>query len=413
MYPTGQEYLEVVETSEWFDWMRTEIVEGGLNLPSSETSTLFAAKALHLASRIQSIYKHLPAPLKLSLVKAAIVYQCWEWENRIQKQAKWPGARNRGALRSLEGVRYIRKLGEGPDHHLVEANDGSEYVVTVSTTHGYCGTTMAATEILCNELARMLGLRVAGAAVIKLSPALLISASKGNTGWTRRCRDSELCCGFNHVAAAKGSSDATVPDVRCSGRDSRQLVGALVLDIWTLNLSPRAWVWAVSQTTGRFEATFVNDSQCLMGSDWGNFLKADSKSLPGPQGIAARVKGWKQIDPWLSRIDSMNLNRLWELAFQMPSQWYAGDRRVLCALLDKLSQRQWDLRKAIYHFITVGYLVNLDDPRKALWRPGDSEPKDPAHHLDTPLPLGPTVEPANLLANESSDVEMARGPYSS
>lgn len=378
MYPKGLENsMEVAETSEWFDWMRTEIVEGGLNLPNSETSVLFAAKALQLAARIQGIYRHL-GPLKPSLVKAAIVYQCWEWEKYIQKKAAWPGARRRGSLRSLDAVRYIRRLDDSQDHHLVEASDGAEYVVTVSTQPWSSGDTTPATEVLCNEMARLLGLRVADVAAVTLGPALLKAAFNGDMERTRhgRGREPELCCGFRHLVAAQGSSDFGVTHGRIGRRESRQLIGALVLDIWTLNLSPRAWVWAVSGTTGHFESTLVDDHRCLMGSNWGEFLKADFTALPGPQGMAARVKGWEQLDPWLVKIRLMDLNRLWELAFQMPCEWYAYDRRGLCALLNKLWDRQFHLRQSVQHFIKVGYLVNLGTPHAAVAVTANSESPD-------------------------------------
>jgi hypothetical protein len=139
-------------------------------------------------------------------------------------------------------------------------------------------------------------------------------------------------------------------------------MGALVFDIWTLNKCARDWATAFSGTTGRTECTLVDDGGGLSGSDWGPFLNSTYQSLPAPQVIAAKVTKWAQLEPWLRRVGGLDMNPIWELAFQMPELWYGGRRRGLTNVLNKLSMRQWDLPRAVHHFIQAGYFPAFKMP---------------------------------------------------
>jgi hypothetical protein len=355
--------LGVVEVSEWFDWMRREIGRGGIDLPNEEIAVSLAGHALRLRDRIRDVYRHLPASLEDRLIRSAIVYQCWELQRSLHSNAKWPGANRVGPLVAVEAVRYVRPIGGKWGYHLVEARDGFQYVVTVPT--GFFDETVPATEAICNGLARLLGLNVPTAAIVSVEAALLRHCHCTRPGRPHRAarRAPELCAGFRYVDPPPSDEPLQDKQLPLSRRNERHLVGALVFDTWTLNLSPRRWTLAFSKATGRIESTLVSDSGGLAGGDWARFLDASYQSLPAVQVIASKVKRWEQIDPWLRRIAGMNLNPIWELAFQMPTLWYGGCRPGLANVLGKLSMRQWDLARALHHFVQVGYLPSLKMPR--------------------------------------------------
>jgi hypothetical protein len=84
-----------VELSEWFDWMRREIKQGGIDLPTEETSVLFAARAMQLSSRLRGIYRHIHNPLEHKLVQSVIVFQCWELQKQLQNSVSTSHSRER------------------------------------------------------------------------------------------------------------------------------------------------------------------------------------------------------------------------------------------------------------------------------------------------------------------------------
>lgn len=346
--------LDVTEFSEWFDWMRRELPLGGIELPHEETAVSFAGHALQLRDRVRSIYLHLPVPLGNRLVESAIVYQCWKLQRDSRAKSKWPETNRANHLLPVEAVRYIRQIGERWGYHLVQGGDGFNYIITVPS--GFSNETVPATEIVCNRLAKLLGLSVPDARVVIIYAELLRRGHDTRPGRAHRDprRTPEFCAGFRQSSppVAHASDHKGLP---LTARNRRDLIGALVFDIWTLNMYARDWAAAFSGVTGRTECTLVDDSGGLSGSDWGPFLNSTYQSLPAPQVIAAKVTRWAQLEPWLRRVRGLDMNPIWELVFQMPALWYGGRRQGLTNVLDKLSMRQWDLPRAVHHFIQAGY----------------------------------------------------------
>jgi hypothetical protein len=360
--PEANQIQGEIEISEYFDWMRMEITQGGISLPNEETSVLFTAKALQLASRIQGIYRHLPLGLKNILPKAAIVYQCWELQKNRQQKSKWNHGRAR-VLRTVNAVSYVGQIGNSGSHHRVVADDGFQYVVTLLGRRW--SETLPATEMLCNELARLAGLTVPSSAVVALSPELLTLADANRKTWPlpEPRHSTEFCCGFQYIDSASLGAESDAGTLRIGKAERQQLLAALVFDIWTLNLSPRRRV-SVHGPARRQETVLMDHSHCLMGGNWSNFLGASFKTLPAPQGIGARVTKFDDLSSALRRFDSVDLNPLWELAFQMPPAWYGFERRTIAKILFKLDARGWDLRRAVDYFLTNGYFVNAKLVRK-------------------------------------------------
>ncbi|MGA7893426.1 MAG: hypothetical protein WCA49_09395 [Candidatus Sulfotelmatobacter sp.] len=361
MFPGGIERaLGIVEISEWFDWMRREIPGGGIVLPHEETAASFAGHALRLRDRIRDVYRHLPASLENRLIESVIVYQCWELQKDLYANAKWPKARQSASMVTVEAERYIRPVGNIWGYHLVVGRDGFSYVVTVPT--GFDSETVPATEMICNRLSRLLGLAVPEAAVVVVEQVLLNRNRDARPGRDHLSskRAPELCVGFRYHAPS--AVDALpLHDQHLSPRSSRQLLGALVLDIWTLKLATRRWSSAFSEVTGRVELTLMGGGG-LAGGDWQMFLGSTSASTPSPQAIAPDVKRWSQIGPWFRKISQLDLNPIWELVFQMPPQWYGGRRRLVAEVLDKLESRKWGLQSATRGLAREGYLPGLKMP---------------------------------------------------
>jgi hypothetical protein len=132
----------------------------------------------------------------------------------------------------------------------------------------------------------------------------------------------------------------------------------LVLNSWTLNLSPRQWN-DCSGAVDQLDCALAGDAGGLAGGDWSRFLDSTHESLPAAQAVAARVKKWDQINPWVQKVFQANLDPIWEFAFRMPPEWYGGNRRTLTHVLEKLGRRQWEIGNALLHFLRVGYFPEL------------------------------------------------------
>jgi len=372
MFPGGIERaLGIAEISEWFDWMRREIPRGGIVLPPEETAASFAGHALRLRDRIRNTYRHLPISLENHLIESAIVYQCWELHKDLYSNADWPEVRRNAALITVAAERYVRPVGVSWGYHLVEGRDGFRYLITVPT--GLDTETVPATEVICNRLARLVGLTVPDVAIVSVEGDLLCGNDTRPGRAHRAPRHApELCAGYRYLEPpGRPPREKPFPLDR---RNARHLMGALVFDTWTLNLLPRQWSSDFSQATGRIEVALVGDAGGLAGGDWSRFLGSTHLSLPGVQAIAAKVRRWEQIGPWIGKMAGADLNPIWELAFQMRPLWYGGCGRTLSHVLDKLSRRQWDLARALHNFIKEGYLPALKkQPSRAATGPDAQE----------------------------------------
>jgi hypothetical protein len=344
--------LLIVETSEWFDWLRRELSLGGISLPNEETSVLLIERALHLSDRAQSTYHHLPDALRYKLIKASIVYQCWEKQREITEKAGWN--RNAIALPAVNAISYVRLLGASGRHHLIDASDGFQYAITLPSLRW--GETLSATGMICNELARLLDLQVPNAAVVSVGWKLLRLADANCKAWPKpNRRGSEFCCGFRYLGPER---DAGVPGAVRSRACRKELLGALVFDIWTLNLAPREFLPISKATPGKPKMLLFDHGHCLLGSKWNDFEDSSFQSFPSPQWAAGGIKSLDELWPWVHRALMMDLNPLWEIVSQMPAQWYGNRRAIVAGLLEKLSARRGDLIRAVQFLARNGYFPN-------------------------------------------------------
>jgi hypothetical protein len=346
------------EVSEWFDWMRREITQGGIRLPDEETSALFIWKALQLADRTKALYRHLLKDARDTLIKSTIVYQCWEKHAEIQVKAKWPGACSTGDLWLVEATKYIGPIGSSGRHHIVEASDGFPYVVTLSS--GLWTETLPATEMICNKLAKLIGLRVPSAAVVTLCPKLLSLVNLARPQWRshRSGHSPDPCFGVRYIDPSCGAVNSGV-EPRIHKRNPQQAIGSLLFDIWTLNLSPRIQFLSHDSATCRSKSICMGSSDCLSGSNWLDFLNSTFESVPAPQPVAAKVRSWGQLESWLKRIADLDMNPVWEMVFQMPPTWYGSRRRHVTHVLSMLRSRGFDIRRAVFHLTRIGYFAGL------------------------------------------------------
>jgi hypothetical protein len=340
--------LLIAETSEWFDWLRRDLRLGGISLPCEETSVFFIERALHAADRVRGTYRHLPDALRYKLIKASIIYQCWENQKGNTEKAAWKVP---DCLPAVAAVSYVGPLGTSGRHHLFDASDGFRYVVTLPKPRWT--ETLPATEMICNELARLFGLAVPSGAVVSVgAKELRLADVNSNDRPEPRRHGSEPCCGFRYLGSERSPEGARSLQGRWR---KKQLRGALVFDIWTLNLATREFLPPSRSAAGQPEVILLDHSHCLSGSKWAEFEDSAVDSCPSPQSAAADVRSLDELWPWVREASMMDLSPIWEIASQIPPQWYGGRRAFVASMLEKLSARRGDLIHSVQLLARKGY----------------------------------------------------------
>ena len=62
------------------------------------------------------------------------------------------------------------------------------------------------------------------------------------------------------------------------------------------------------------------------------------------------VRGWESFEPWLSRVEKMGEDVVWELAGEIPPEWYESDADELEKLARALISRRGKVRELIEAF---------------------------------------------------------------
>ena len=70
----------------------------------------------------------------------------------------------------------------------------------------------------------------------------------------------------------------------------------------------------------------------------------------GRNDVYACITGWESFEPWISRIESFPESKVWELADEIPTEWYGSDTEALEKLLCRLLERRSRVRELILEF---------------------------------------------------------------
>jgi hypothetical protein len=62
------------------------------------------------------------------------------------------------------------------------------------------------------------------------------------------------------------------------------------------------------------------------------------------------VRGWDAFEPALNRAERMDANQIWQLAADIPEEWYEWDKDGLNRLVEVLYARRSMIRKLISTF---------------------------------------------------------------
>jgi len=99
----------------------------------------------------------------------------------------------------------------------------------------------------------------------------------------------------------------------------------------------------------KYRATFIDQGFCFNAGEW-TFPDSPLRGVYARNRVYAAVTGWKSFEPWLSRIETMDAAKLWEIAEVVPPEWYGGDTAVIERLMEQMLARRERVREFILSF---------------------------------------------------------------
>jgi hypothetical protein len=132
-------------------------------------------------------------------------------------------------------------------------------------------------------------------------------------------------------------------------RNLNEFAGILALDKWTGNANGRQAVFARKQRERRYRAVFIDYGYCFHAGEW-RFEDAPLRGVYYRNDVYREVSGWESFEPWLTRMETMSADTVWEAANEVPPEWYGGDLSEMEALVEKLLTRRSRIRELIEGF---------------------------------------------------------------
>jgi hypothetical protein len=123
----------------------------------------------------------------------------------------------------------------------------------------------------------------------------------------------------------------------------------LALDKWTCNTNGRQAVFWKRVRDKKYTATFIDQGYCFNAGEW-TYPDSPLRGVYPRNEVYTEVRGWESFEPWLSKIESLDPQVLWEIAEAVPPEWYGSSLTDLERLLDQLIERRRKVRDLIENF---------------------------------------------------------------
>jgi hypothetical protein len=229
-----------------------------------------------------------------------------------------------------DGHVYVVKFQNNPQHMRVLANEFLASRIAVAA-----GLTVPETELV--EVTHWL---------IENTPELEI-----DLGQTRNKCQPGLQFGSRFVGGLMpGQVVDYLPEEQLAEvKNLSEFAGILALDKWTGNANGRQAVFARKQREKRYRAVFIDFGYCFHAGEW-RFEDAPLRGVYYRNAVYQEISGWGSFEPWLTRMETMAADTIWEAANEIPPEWYGGDLSEMEELVEKLLARRSRIRELIEGF---------------------------------------------------------------
>ena len=250
-------------------------------------------------------------------------------------------------------VQHIRRMRGGAQGHQMRCSDGHFYVVKFRNNPQHLR--VLANEMLATRLAARIGLPVPATEVVEVaewlvehSPDLCVQLAHS----TIRC-ESGLHLGSRYVVSPLEGQVFDYLPVEMFGRvrNLDTFAGILVLDKWTGNADGRQAAFWRRLRERQYCVSFIDQGYCFNAGAW-TFPDYPLRGVYSRNEVYEDVCGWASFEPWLSRIENMEEDIVWNIAADIPAEWYGENQRELETLVQTLLQRRGIIRDLIEAFRT-------------------------------------------------------------
>lgn len=252
---------------------------------------------------------------------------------------------------AVEAVQHIRRMRGGAQSHLMRCSDGNFYVVKFHNNPQH--PRVLANELLATRLAERAGLPVPATAVVTVNEWLITHTPALHV---QLAHDSIACqaglqFGSQYVVnPLRGQVfDYLPPEMFGLVRNLDAFAGILVLDKWMGNTDGRqAAFWRLCQER-KYHASFIDQGYCFNAGEW-TFPDCPLRGIYARNEVYASIRGWESFEPWLSRVENMEEEFLWQTAAEVPTGWYGDASSELAKLVRTLINRRAIVRGLIESF---------------------------------------------------------------
>lgn len=239
----------------------------------------------------------------------------------------------------------------GAQGHLMLGANGDAYVVKFQNNPQHIR--VLANEFLASRIAKAVGLTAPEVDLVEVSEWLVENTAELEIDLGRsrvKCRPG-LQFGSRFVGGMMpGQVVDYLPEEKLTEvTNLAEFAGILALDKWTGNCNGRQAVFTRKQRARRYRAVFIDFGYCFHAGDW-EFEDAPLRGVYYRNDVYRPITGWGSFEPWLSRMETMDIDTIWTAAAEVPPEWYGGDISEMEALVEKLITRRGRIRELIEDF---------------------------------------------------------------
>jgi hypothetical protein len=261
-------------------------------------------------------------------------------------------------LRTVNAVKFKRKMRGGSQAHLLLADDGSHYVVKF--TENPQGQRTLINEILSWIILKYLRIAASEAVLVRVSAEFLRDNPGVALSTGKRNRAPRPGLHFGSAYAVDPTVEPVydvLPDALMQRvLNVREFLGVLVFDKWTANADIRQAVffrppieWGNRTEAGRgtYVVRMIDHGYTFNGGEW-TLRNAPRQGLYRSPVVYANVKSLGDFEPWLHLARTLPADRLWSGVAQVPNDWFrAEDRDAVGFLIAELCKSRARLPDSI------------------------------------------------------------------
>lgn len=272
-------------------------------------------------------------------------------QNRISRQEGGFLYCHMGGSEHVYAIQHVRRMRGGSQAHLLRASDNYFYVTKFQNNPQ--GARILANEYLAAKLGQAFGLPMPEIRIIEVSEWLIQNSPelKIDLGLGSVACASGLQFGSRYVA---DPLEAIVFDYLPEGMlnrisNLRDFPKVLAFDKWTGNRDGRQAVFVKQPKERGYRAVFIDQGYCFNADEW-NFQDSPLRGAYARNSVYERVTDWENFEPTLSRIEQIEQEVIWNIAREIPPEWYEHNSDALTRLIESLYRRRTLVRDLITSF---------------------------------------------------------------